>query len=49
MTSDVEKINYKDNIYWNENNGGKSMEQILHVVEPQCMVDVLFSHSDENW
>lgn len=25
------------------------MEQILHVVEPQCVADVLFSHSDEQW
>ncbi len=25
------------------------MEQIVHVVEPQCVADVSFSHSDEQW
>ena len=34
MISDVEKMNDKDNIFWNENNWRESMEQILHVVEP---------------
>ena len=49
MTSDVDKMNDKDDIVWNENNQGDSMEQILHVVEPQCVADVLYSHSDEQW
>ena len=49
MTSDVDKMNDKDDIVWNENNQGDSMERILHVVEPQCVADVLFSHSDEQW
>ena len=49
MTSDVDKMNDKDDIIWNKNNQGDSMEQILHVVEPQCVADVLFSHSDEQW
>ena len=49
MTSDVDKMNHKDDIFWNENNREDSMEQILHVVEPQCVADVLFSHSDEQW
>ena len=44
MTSDVEKINNKYDIFWKR---GESMEQILHVVEPQYMADVLFPHSDE--
>ena len=25
------------------------MEQILHVVDPQCVANVLFSHSDAQW
>ena len=25
------------------------MEQILHVAEPQCVADVSFPHSDEQW
>ena len=49
MTSDVDKMNDEDDIVWNENNQGDSMEQMLHVVEPQCVADVLFSHSDEQW
>ena len=49
MTSDVDKMNDKGDIVWNESNRGDSMEQILHVVEPQCVADVLFSHSDEQW
>ncbi len=49
MTSDVEKMNDTDDIFWNENNGLESMYQILHVVEPQFVADVLFSHSDEQW
>ena len=47
MTSDVDKMNDKDDIVWNGENSGDSMEQILHVVAPQCVADVLFSHSDE--
>ena len=49
MTSDVDKMNDKDDIIWNENNQGDSMEQILQVMEPQCVADVSFSHSDEQW
>ena len=47
MTFDVDKMNDKGDIVWNESNRGDSMEQILHVVAPQCVADVLFSHSDE--
>ena len=46
MTSDVDKMNDKDDIIWNEKNRGNSMEQILHAVEPQCMADVSFSCFD---
>ena len=49
MTPDVDKMNDNDDIIWNENNRGDSMEQILHVVEPQCVADVLLSHADEQW
>ena len=49
MISDVDKMNDKGDIVWNESNRGDSMEQILHVVAPQYVADVLFSHSDEQW
>ena len=41
MASDVEKMNDKDSIFWSEKYRGKSMEPIFHVMEPQCIVDVL--------
>ncbi len=49
MTSDAENMNDKDDMFWNENNEEEAIEQILHVVEPQCVADVSFSHSDEQW
>ena len=42
MTPGVEKFEDKVYILW-------TMAQIFHVADPQCLRDILFLHSDEQW
>ncbi len=49
MTPDVEKLVDMDCIFWNEITWVLSMAQISHIAEIQCMEDMLFLHSVEQW